>query len=182
MEKRKFQWVKGDRLGKTEFYKNTIQENGIDYLAFESGKRVTTDLIGDYIVELGENGEQFISSDIFQPQTILNSDVAPKQTTKKKTNTKADNYSLSDLIKDQLDKNNEFIKINIDIPVLKKDLYKMLMDTNSDLLNDLTKIVILKYINRDSIEESVKKKMNLYYSGKEDFEKTDFIDIVTEKL
>jgi hypothetical protein len=136
-----------------------------------------------FITEITENGEPFINSLQFQPDFIKD---APKTSAQKnnqkvkpknETNTKLDNFSIADLIKKQLDKNNEFVKIYIDIPVLKKDLYEMLADTHEEILDDLTKIVVSKYINKENIEELIKAKMKSYYSGDEDFEKTEVINV-----
>ena len=183
MEERQFQWLKGDKQGKIEKYKETVRENDIDYILFKSGNRVTTDLIGDYITEITVNGEPFINSSLFKPNRIVNKKVnkaAPKA--KAKTETKSDGFSLADLIKVQLEKKNEFISINLDIPILDKSLFKMLLDTNPEVIDDLTKIVISKYISKDNIDEVVKNKMLAYYNGDEAFEKTDYINVKTETV
>lgn len=187
MSVRNFQWLKGDKVGKQEIFDKTLRENDVDYIVFKSGNRITTDLLGDFVTEITEGGEQIIDHTLFDPTEIKNpstENIAPKKKVVKPpvTKTKSDSYSLSDLIKAQLEKNNEFIKINIDIPVLKKELFKMLMDTNPEILDDLTKIVVLKYINKEVIEEDIKKKMMAYYNDDETFEKTDVINIKTEKL
>lgn len=186
MEERRFQWLKGDKQGKIEKYKDTVRQNDIDYISFQSGARVTTDLIGDYIVELTSEGEPFINSSLFKPNTIIpngpSPSPSPSNKAKPKSNTKSDNFSLSDLIKVQLEKNNEFISINLDIPILEKTLFKMLLDTNSDVIDDLTKIVISKYINKEDIETTIKEKMLAYYNGDATFEKTDYLNVKTETI
>ena len=181
MNTRKFQWLKGDKTGKSEIYATTVQENGIDYIVFKSGARVTTDLIGDFITEVSEDGQPFINSQLFEPVKIINTGTTSSKK-ESKNKTKSDTYSLSDLIRDQLSKNNEFIKITIDVPVLNKSLYNTLTDTYPEVLGDLTKIVVSQYINKDSIEKTIKEKMESYYINKKKFEKTEIINVKTEKF
>lgn len=191
--KRRFQWVLGEKQGKIENYKRTVREAEIDYIEFDSGARATTDLLGEYIVEITEDGEPFINSSQFKPDIIKPGIVesAPKinqqaSSLNKKSNTKSDNFSLSDLIKKQLDKNNEYIEIKLNIPVFKKDLFEILKDTHEEILTDLTKIIISKYINKEAIEELVKNNLTSYYTDDTIFDikiiEKDIININTETI
>jgi uncharacterized protein YuzE len=176
MEKRRFQWLKGDMQGKIETYKTTIRENDVDYLLFQSGKRVSTDLIGDYITEISEDGEPFISSEIFNAGTVINTPPINKKV--QQNNIKKSNLAISveDIILKQLEKSDNKININIQIPLISNDFFKILSDAHNDILTDLIKIITAKYINKDNIEDTLKKEISKYYYN------SDIIDLKTEKV
>ena len=58
----------------------------------------------------------------------------------------------------------------------------MLAESNHDLIDDLTKIVFSKYINKDNIEKVIKTKLADFYKSNQDTEKEEVLNIETETI
>jgi len=190
MSENKYQWIKGDSIGKVETLKEIITVEGKEYVLFNSNKRVARNVLNEYLVEYNDGGDIYIDSRMLDesvniPPLISNSKANNTSTGRlNKEQTKSDQFTLTDIINRQLEKNNEIITIEIEVPVLKKEYVDMLIDTNPSVIDDLTKIVMSKYINKEELEKIINDKINSFYSRAKIIEKTrpQIIDIVTEKI
>jgi len=185
MKKRQFQWLKGSNAGNVETFVEVLRVKDVDYIIFESGKRVSTSLIGDFIAELAEDGTLYIDSKMFDATRVETS----KSKLKSRQNQmpinekrKSDSLNLTDIILSKLKTKSEYVKSVLNIPVLDVSVYEMLYDVYPDLLTDLTKIIIDNYINIDTISDSIKQTLTSFYNGDSDITSSSFINAEIETI
>ena len=124
--------------------------------------RISKALMKEYLQEVSEDDPNF-GNNILNSSTKAEIEaVVPKRQSGKKRKAK-DSPSMIDLIGLHLDKKNELIDISLNLPILKKDYFHMLMEVHPKLLDDLVDIIEEKYINKDFLRTQIKDALDDFY-------------------
>ena len=150
-EKEKLQWIKGDKIGSVE----TINTTEGDWTVFDSGGRISTNLI-----------KEFLQPVIGTPLDFSNTPTQPPTIKKGKNKTKASKSATSSPIRTLFDKQkkNDKIKLNLTFPieVPKKDIYEIIsssfdsVEVNSELESFIQEQISQDFI-KDSLIQSIKE-------------------------
>jgi len=179
MDKKQYQWIKGNLLGEVETIKGHVVEDGVKYIQFDSGRQIAENKLREYLIQI-EESYQIVDSNMlknaFENDANTKYDVDSRfeeivfgQSTKKQqvVNSAPKNYSNSitviELVEKQLDKNPHVMEVQINIPTLKKEHYQMLYDMYPNIKEDLLKIIISKYIDKEYLTEQINKCLSIFY-------------------
>lgn len=156
MDEIKYRWIKGDRFGTYEIYKDEKQDGENIYINFHSGRRIDKKVISEFLE---------ITTD-YEDNNYDELTHSTKNDKKVNTIKNDSGFTIKKLIADQLskDKNTTNITISINIPILKKEYFEFLQDSNEDVLNDLINIIDEKYIDKNFLKKIVYDKINIYYN------------------
>jgi len=156
-EKEKLQWIKGDKIGAVE----TINTTEGDWTVFDSGGRISTNLI-----------KEFLQPVIGTPLDFSNTPTQPPTIKKGKNKTKASKSPTSSPIRTLFDKQkkNDKIKLNLTFPieVPKKDIYEIIsssfdsVEVNSELESFIQEQISQDFI-KDSLIQSIKELIKTRY-------------------
>jgi len=156
-EKEKLQWIKGDKIGSVE----TINTTEGDWTVFDSGGRISTNLI-----------KEFLQPVIGTPLDFSNTPTQPPTIKKGKNKTKASKSATSSPIRTLFDKQkkNDKIKLNLTFPieVPKKDIYEIIsssfdsVEVNSELESFIQEQISQDFI-KDSLIQSIKELIKTRY-------------------
>ena len=168
---KRFQWIKSDKAGNIELYKDTITDNNINWISFQSGNRVNEALINDVIIILEENED---------PLEISIDTVKNKNISKENKLTKSPLESLIDI---QIENNYINIPLSIELPLLKKDVYTLLKTSFKD--EDIDKILlkcVSKKINIDDLQKNLAINITKFYLSSSDIDRNNYIEISDDKI
>ena len=176
MKKRKFQWVKSEKIGQIETLDKILVEDGVEFYIFdvknqkEKGNRMSSLHIGK-----GANMLKEIVSDadLLNPDLLNNKDAVRPNAKQRVQAQVPKQYGISNLIADQLNKGNQLLTIKLELPILKVEFFNMIQETYPETILTLTDIIYEKYINQEHIKESVKKELLKFYNT------TDIVNIET---
>ena len=156
-EELKLQWIKGDKMGTVE----TVVGTEGEWTIFESGGRVSTGLIGEFLSPIDGEPLDFTPSQITVPQTIPVQDNAPTVS----TNASSPIRTLFDK-----QKKNDKIKLTLSFPieVPKEAIYEIISSSfDLDEVNDELESFIVDQISdgfvKDSLMESIKELISTRY-------------------
>jgi hypothetical protein len=167
-ENRYYQWVKGDFIGRVETVKENLDENGLNFLIFESGKRINQDLLLEYMIEVPEyqariaeesadiktgNSSNSISQPISQPQPTT-SHISPVML----------------LLLNQKSESKNLIEVSLEIKIPKKEMIGVLKNSFGDEIEE----DLYQYIHnqldystiKEAVQEKIKKFIQEYYEPK----------------
>lgn len=165
-ENRYYQWVKGDYIGRVETVKENLDENGLNFLIFESGKRINQDLLLEYMIEIPEyqariaeesadiktgNSSNFIAQPQPQPTT---SHISPVML----------------LLLNQKSESKDSIEVSLEIKIPKKEMIDVLKNSFGDEIEE----DLYQYIHnqldystiKEAVQEKIKKFIQEYYEPK----------------
>ena len=177
MDKKQFQWIRGDLMGTVEYFGSYQTENGIRYVHFESGRKIAEDKLIDYLAML-ENNVQIVDSQMLQNSFYEEASrkMSPNDILFGKNNTKnqedilgisnkkyANSITVIELLEKQLEKNPHTIEVQIKIPTLKKEFYQMLYEMYPNIKDDLLKLISDKYINKSILKEQIEQNLSVFY-------------------
>ena len=157
-----YQWIKGDDIGMDEKYKDIVLNGDATFIVFESGKRINSELLSEYVIMLPAqpvhsapvnypkpNEQTTVTSIIYEDPKIQQND-----------------SPIYKLLKKQK-KNMVDVSINIKLNLPSKDLYNVLSGSFEDAEREIIDFVLdgvdindIKASLADSIEKS-------YYEKKE---------------
>lgn len=156
-EELKLQWIKGDKMGTVE----TVVGTEGEWTIFESGGRVSTGLIGEFLSPIDGEPLDFTPSQITVPQTGPVQDNTPTVS----TNTSSPIRTLFDK-----QKKNDKIKLTLSFPieVPKEAIYEIISSSfDLDEVNDELESFIVDQISddfvKDSLMESIKELISTRY-------------------
>jgi hypothetical protein len=175
-----YQWIKGDDSGMDEKYKDIILNDGISFIVFQSGKRINSDLLNDYMLMLPAQPAQTMHStpvNIPQVQTGSNEQTTVTSIIYNDSKIPQNDSPIYKLLKKQK-KNMVDVSIKIKLNLPPKDLYTVLSgsfeDAESEIIDFVLDGVDIEDI-KTSLADSIKKS---YY---EKTEKTKAPSLVGEK-
>jgi hypothetical protein len=157
-----YQWIKGDDIGMDEKYKDIVLNGDATFIVFESGRRINSELLSEYVIMLPAQTVQSAPVNYPKPneQTTVTSIIYedPK--------IQQNDSPIYKLLKKQK-KNMVDVSINIKLNLPSKDLYTVLSGSFEDAEREIIDFVLdgvdindIKASLADSIEKS-------YYEKKE---------------
>lgn len=127
-----FQWLKGDKAG--EFVKwegEIVNDGGMNFLLFEDGSRGNEELMGDYFMEVANEENGFVDSEMMkaQPNNIPRENNPPLHRVKQPEPTQLS--PIAKLLKDSK-KSKSTINIEIVVDIPPADLMRILSESYED--------------------------------------------------
>jgi len=159
LEKEQLQWIKGDKIGTVE----VISGNDGEWTTFESGSRIATSLISEFLMPI--DGEPL---DFNPPNPAL---TKAAETYKEKVTTQPKVTSPIRTLFDK-QKKNDGVKLNLTFPidVPKKAIYEIIstsfdLDEVNEELESYIKDQISEDLVKDSLFESIKQLIKSRYQA-----------------
>lgn len=164
-ENRYYQWVKGDFTGRVETVKDHIDENGLNFVVFESGKRINESLLLEYLIEVPEYQAKVAEESALPDLPTFQQASAPVAKLKPLPTASP----ILQLLETQKTQEEEFLQISLNIKVPKKDFIKILRasfgeEVDRDLHEYIASQLDASSI-AESIEEETKKFISKYYES-----------------
>lgn len=166
-----FQWIKGEDLSMIEKFKDVTQNGDMMFIEFESGKRINSELLQEFMITFPAQVKQQIVQPVHQIQQVPNNPPVSNShfsvtsidyDDKKTANQDSPIYKL--LKKQKKNMVDISIKLKLNLP--PKELYSVLSGSFEDAEKEIIDFV-LDGVDLDSIKaslsESIKKN---YYSEK----------------
>jgi len=175
-----YQWIKGDDSGMDEKYKDIILNEDLSFIVFQSGKRINSELLNDYMIMLPAQPVQTMhSTPVNTPQIQMGSNEQTTVTSIIYNDSKIpqNDSPIYKLLKKQK-KNMVDVSIKIKLNLPPKDLYTVLSGSFEDAEIEIIDFVLDGVDIEDiktSLADSIKKS---YY---EKVEKTKAPSLVGEK-
>ena len=168
-ENRYYQWVKGDYIGRVETVKENLDENGLNFLIFESGKRINQDLLLEYMIEIPEYQARIAeeSADI-KTGNSSNSISQPPISQPQPTTSHISPVML--LLLNQKSESKNSIEVSLEIKIPKKEMIDVLKNSFGDEIEE----DLYQYIHnqldystiKEAVQEKIKKFIQEYYEPK----------------
>lgn len=178
----KYQWLKGDHFGTVETYKDIIVDDNIEYILFESGRRIALGMVGNYIGKM-EGDKTLVDADLYVNNTPSGGTTQQRSNVVNQTQSPVNTgFTVKSLIEDQLKKNKQHITVTVSVPVLNKEHFNFLQDSQPDVLDDLVSIIVTKYINKEAIKESLMEKIQDFYAIKGVEPIDEILDVNAENI
>jgi len=151
-ENRYYQWVKGDYTGRIETVRDNLDENGLNFVVFESGKRINADLLLEYLIEVPEHQAKIAEeSAIEQPPPSAPVHTAPPVKEVLQS-------PVMRLLMAQKNREAEELEISFSVKVPKKEMIEVLRSSfGEEIYEDLYQYII-DQLDDSSIKEAVKNK------------------------
>ena len=182
---KRYQWVRSDKTGIVETFKEEREDAGSVWIYFESGSRIKTELISEFLLEVTD--EQLANDPIHgidSSEDVLNS-LNPQQALEQaipqlmEAIPMAQKSPVRQLLEKQAKKNVEEIQLVIEMPIPKKSIYEVIRDSYEDgEVDEELSSMLLENLGSETIKDQLKKAViNLienYYNikiqqdGKED--------------
>jgi len=169
-ENKYYQWVKGDYIGRVETVKENLDENGLNFVIFESGKRINQDLLLEYLMEVPEHQAKIAeesaiaqTEDVISPvnsSPIINSPLQPK----------VSNSPVMQLLLNQKKEEEGSIEVELNVKIPKREMIDVLRVSFGDEIED----DLYQYIHnqldysviQEAVQEKIKKFIQEYYEPK----------------
>jgi len=168
-ENKYYQWVKGDYIGRVETVKENLDENGLNFVIFESGKRINFDLLLEYLMEVPEH-----QAKIAEESAILENakQAHPSiiETPVSSSPKSSHNSPVMQLLLNQKKEENSTLEVSLDIKIPKKEMVDVLRVSFGDEIED----DLYQYIHnqldynfiKEAVQEKIKKFIQEYYEPK----------------
>lgn len=159
-----FQWIKGDDTGMDESYKDIIINGDISFIEFQSGKRINSELLEEYMIMLPAQPKQNN-----QQNQVLVKPNEPSTVTSIIYDDSKNHQNESPIYKllKKQKKNMVDVSIKIKLNLPPKDLYTVLSGSFEDAERDIIDFVLDGVDMEDikaSLADSIKKS---YYEKTE---------------
>lgn len=150
-----YEWVKGDYVGIIEKVTSEVNENNIEWINFESGRRINKNLFVEFLL-ISETGKTSIDIQSTAP--------APAFKTEEKREVKREESAISVLLKSQKKKRKETLKIEFDLELPPPEILNIMYDSfGDDLITEIYKMNAnnLEEILPAKFEEAIKFHLNI---------------------
>lgn len=154
-----YEWIKGDHIGVIEKISSEENESGIDWIKFESGRRINRNLFGEFLLvsETGVSSIEPLSPSVMQPQPQQSQPIAqaPK---------KEEESPISILLKSQKKKRKETIKLDFELELPPAEILAIMYDSfGDDLITEIYKMNLTKLEETlpNKFEESIKSHLKI---------------------
>jgi hypothetical protein len=169
-ENKYYQWVKGDYIGRVETVKGYLDENGLSFIIFESGKRINSDLLLEYLMEVPEYQAKVAEE---SATTIDKTPINNHKSVNTQTDTKSiikQKSPIMQLLLNQKTLMDIDINITLDVKIPKKEMINVLRDSFGDEIED----DLYQYIDdqltleiiKETVQEKIKKFIKEHYESK----------------
>ena len=161
-----YQWIKGDDTGMDEKYKDIVLNGDATFIVFESGRRINSELLSEYVIMLPAQPVQSAPVNYPNVQMRPNEQTTVTSIIYEDPKIQQNDSPIYKLLKKQK-KNMVDVSINIKLNLPSKDLYTVLSGSFEDAEREIIEFVLdgvdiddIKASLADSIEKS-------YYEKKE---------------
>lgn len=157
-----YEWIKGDHVGVIEKISSEENESGIDWIKFESGRRINRNLFGEFLLvsDTGVSSIEPLSPSIMQqPQPPQPSSDIVTQVPKKE-----EESPISILLKSQKKKRKETIKLEFELELPPTEILAIMYDSfGDDLITEIYKMNLIKLEETlpNKFEESIKSHLKI---------------------
>ena len=173
-----FEWVKTDRTGDVcKFIAFDFDANGVEYVCFEDGTRINTDLIGD-IVLMHSHGSQILGAGLIPEKTDdellgYTKEFVQKQEVVQTPNVQIETEvrtSISDTnpvlaILEKTKKKPEKLTVTLTVKIPSPDLYSVIKENFDDVDNVILQNVMAQ-IQDNVLRDSLRKELQNIYAKK----------------
>jgi hypothetical protein len=163
VEVKRYQWVRGEKLGNVEIFKEEKEEAGVAWIYFESGARIKSELLSEFLLEVSEAdlaNNPIHGNNSTNPLDTLNplGNSSPVQTAQA-----APKSPVRQLLEKQAKKNVEEINLLIEMPIPKRSIYEVIRDSYDDgeVDKELTSMLLENLSNEETKEQLKKAVINL---------------------
>jgi hypothetical protein len=164
-ENKYYQWVKGDYTGRIETVDSYLDENDLNFIVFESGKRINADLLLEYLIEVPEHQAKIVKESAIDE---LSANVAPNPAIQQ---SKPISHSpIMQLLLNQKNESINSIEVSLEIKIPRKEMVDVLKNSFGDEIEeDLYQYIHnqLDYsVIKETVQEKIKKFIQEYYEPK----------------
>jgi hypothetical protein len=160
---KEYQWIRGERAGILEIYKENKVKAGKDWIYFESGKRIDSSLLSEFMLEINERQAPLDLGDIRK---------VPVAGAKPST---AMTESSKSPIRILLEKQKKFDTVKVihemEINLPAASLYEVMLDNFGEEVKTELIEMLLGKLNTEEIREQLKKTIvdtiDKYYKNEE---------------
>jgi len=153
-ENRYYQWVKGDYTGRIETVQDNLDENGLNFVVFESGKRINADLLLEYLIEVPEHQAKIAEESAIEQAPQFTP--APAYTAPPVKEVLQS--PVMRLLMAQKNREAEELEISFSVKVPKKEMIEVLKSSFGDEIYEDLYQYIIDQLDDSSIKEAVKNK------------------------
>jgi hypothetical protein len=152
VSKRRFQWIKGDKVGNIEVYKSEKVKGNINFIIFESKNKINSALVNEFMIEIFDDSEILNMSETNTPDKGFNS--APAEKVIEKSPIRLLLEKQKDSSKDKID-----IAINLNLP--SKDMFNLLMSSfGEDVEKELISLIL---DDKENLYKILENSIKNYY-------------------
>jgi len=157
-----YEWVKGDYIGAIEKISSEENEAGIDWIKFESGRRINRNLFSEFLLvsETGVSSIDPVSPELTKPQEFISQ---PQSQSQPQVSLPKDS-PISILLKSQKKKRKETIKLEFELELPPTEILAIMYDSfGDDLITEIYKMNLTKLEETlpNKFEESIKSHLKI---------------------
>lgn len=163
-----YQWIKGDNTGRVEEVSGNLDENGLNFIVFKSGRRINESLLLEYLMEVPEYAAKAAeeSAIVSRGKDLVQAPTA-QQPIEKIT---VKESPIMQLLRAQKSIDEISLKISFEVKMPKKEMVDVLKVSFGEEVEE----DIYKYISdqldeksiKETLEREIKKYIKKYYEPK----------------
>jgi hypothetical protein len=166
-ENKYYQWVKGDYTGRIETVNSYLDENDLNFIVFESGKRINADLLLEYLIEVPEHQAKIAEeSAVIDELPTLAAPATPVIQPVKPIS----QSPIMQLLLNQKNESINSIEVSLEIKIPRKEMVDVLKNSfGEEIEEDLYQYIHnqLDYsVIKETVQEKIKKFIQEYYEPK----------------
>lgn len=168
-----YQWIKGDNTGRVEEITGHLDENGLNFVTFKSGRRINESLLLEYMMEVPEYAAKAAEESALISK---GSDLPPVQHKPQGHNIQQPQQVATkespviQLLKAQKIVDDVSIKISFEVKVPKKEMISVLkVSFGEEIEDDMHKYLSDQLDDakiKETLEQEIKKFIKKYYESK----------------
>lgn len=158
-----YQWVKGDNTGRVEEISNNLDENGLNFIVFKSGRRINESLLLEYLMEVPE-----YAAKAAEESAIINnsSDLHPKSPQRQEQYihqpSQIKDGPVMQLLKAQKSVDDISLKISFDVQIPKKEMINVLKVSFGEEIEEDIHKYLFDQLEEKSIKETIEKEIKKF--------------------
>lgn len=162
-EAKQYQWKKGDKFGQVE----TVKKVDKEFTNFESGGRIYTTLISEFLEPVTSEGLPFPGAESIDIKKST-TQIEPINPTEPAIVSPIESSPLSKLIKTLSSKNVESFDLSVGINLPKKEVFNMLVENSeeesSEILEEISKSAASQ-IEINNLQDFLKEQINEFVTN-----------------
>jgi hypothetical protein len=168
-ENRYYQWVKGDYIGRVETVKDHLDENGLNFVVFESGKRINESLLLEYLIEVPEYQAKIAESATEPLQENFQNTQSLQISQPLQSTSKINDSAVMRLLVAQKNREDEQLEISLPIKIPKREMVQILQSSfGEEIVEDLYQYIIDQLddsLIKEVVQNKIKKFITEYYES-----------------
>lgn len=168
-----YQWIKGDNTGRVEEITGNLDENGLSFILFKSGRRINESLLLEYLMEVPEYAAKAAEESAMATKV---SDLPPRPTQHQEQYIQhhqtlpSPESPVMQLLKAQKNADEISLNISFDVKMPKKEMVNVLKvsfgeEIEEDIYNYLSEQLDEKFV-KETLAQEIKKFIKKYYESK----------------